>query len=64
MIVDEQYTILGSANLNERRLAGDRDSEILDTETGSNDDPAIDPDWFWHAPNGSSLPIGPDSLAE
>lgn len=28
MIVDDEYAILGSANLNERSLAGDRDSEI------------------------------------
>jgi phospholipase D1/2 len=28
MIVDDQFLILGSANLNERSLAGDRDSEI------------------------------------
>jgi phospholipase D1/2 len=28
MIVDDQYLILGSANLNERSLAGNRDSEI------------------------------------
>jgi len=28
MIVDDQYVILGSANLNERSLAGDRDSEL------------------------------------
>lgn len=28
MIVDDRYLILGSANLNERSLAGDRDSEI------------------------------------
>lgn len=28
MIVDDEYVILGSANLNERSLAGDRDSEI------------------------------------
>jgi phospholipase D1/2 len=28
MIVDDEYIILGSANINERSLAGDRDSEI------------------------------------
>jgi phospholipase D1/2 len=28
MIVDDQYLIVGSANLNERSLAGDRDTEI------------------------------------
>lgn len=28
MIIDDQFLILGSANLNERSLAGDRDSEI------------------------------------
>ncbi|KAJ3677188.1 hypothetical protein LUZ60_002912 [Juncus effusus] len=28
MIVDDEYVIVGSANLNERSLAGDRDSEI------------------------------------
>lgn len=28
MIVDDQYILLGSANLNERSLAGDRDTEI------------------------------------
>jgi phospholipase D1/2 len=28
MLVDDQYAILGSANLNERSLAGDRDTEI------------------------------------
>lgn len=28
MIVDDRYLIIGSANLNERSLAGDRDSEI------------------------------------
>lgn len=28
MLVDDEYAILGSANLNERSLAGDRDSEI------------------------------------
>lgn len=28
MLIDDEYAILGSANLNERSLAGDRDSEI------------------------------------
>jgi phospholipase D1/2 len=28
MIIDDEYLIVGSANLNERSLAGDRDSEI------------------------------------
>jgi phospholipase D1/2 len=28
MIIDDQFLILGSANLNERSLAGDRDAEI------------------------------------
>jgi hypothetical protein len=28
MIVDDRYLILGSANINERSMAGDRDSEI------------------------------------
>jgi len=28
MIVDDEYIILGSANINERSMAGDRDSEI------------------------------------
>jgi phosphatidylserine/phosphatidylglycerophosphate/cardiolipin synthase-like enzyme len=28
MIIHDEYVILGSANLNERSLAGDRDSEI------------------------------------
>eukprot|EP00997_Jenningsia_sp_PLL12_P000006 NODE_1000_length_1331_cov_36.914197_g826_i0.p2 GENE.NODE_1000_length_1331_cov_36.914197_g826_i0~~NODE_1000_length_1331_cov_36.914197_g826_i0.p2 ORF type:complete len:150 (-),score=28.66 NODE_1000_length_1331_cov_36.914197_g826_i0:15-464(-) len=28
MIVDDEYIIIGSANINERSMAGDRDSEI------------------------------------
>lgn len=28
MIIDDEYIILGSANINERSMAGDRDSEI------------------------------------
>ncbi len=28
MIVDDKYAIIGSANINDRSLLGDRDSEI------------------------------------
>jgi len=41
MIVDDRYVLLGSANINDRSLMGDRDSElavlISDTEHGSTD---------------------------
>ncbi|HCM2000030.1 TPA: phospholipase [Salmonella enterica subsp. salamae serovar [1],40:z35:e,n,x,z15] len=41
MIVDDRYVLVGSANINERSLLGDRDSElavlISDTEGGYND---------------------------
>ncbi len=42
MIVDDRYVIIGSANLNERSLSGDRDSEIavgLWQEEGANKQP-------------------------
>lgn len=41
MIVDDRYALLGSANINDRSLLGDRDSElgvlIMDTEKGNKD---------------------------
>lgn len=39
MIVDDEFAIIGSANLNERSLAGDRDTEICIAMTAQ-DDPA------------------------
>jgi len=44
MIVDDDYIILGSANLNERSMAGDRDTEIA---IG-----AYQPDYFRENPKG------------
>ncbi len=40
MIVDDRYVIVGSANLNERSLAGDRDSEICVGLWPSSSEPA------------------------